>query len=476
MELGIFIGIPSDSGRHLLFCTAPAEVIGQCQHEPLQPMEKCQGSSGEAHEGRGGQQEKRRGSTEEAPREAHGLTWPRGFHVAKEIYSLLHFQYVFVLKAISIPWKSESDIPSSASSIIFFVTVIFSHSLFCHSLAFMVNLCPQSGLYIFFHPGRKQRSRRSEKLKRRRQLGKPKNSPRKKLKANLNPRKGRKRTRTRMIKLLTTEICRELVVPSKMRILKCWNLEQTSPRHTGFNPSCQCQSSCSLSVRTRCHFWDWRKGPSKKSAPSGSDSGNMPVPKSHWQRNRRWKWSSGWTRLPRRAKPNLSVTPHTPQLCVTPQEQIMVIIMEWKCMMHGMAFNISAVWLWVTVTDFDVPLTVTGFDVSLILTLTLTVRDCDRVWCSFNCDRFWCFFDPTLTLTVSDRDRFWSWLVWLTDFYVSLILTHPDTDREGLWLILMFLWPWLIFMFPWLWLILMLLWYWHWNWPWATVTDCDWYR
>lgn len=103
MELGIFIGIPSDSGRHLLFCTAPAEVIGQCQHEPLQPMEKCQGSSGEAHEGRGGQQEKRRGSTEEAPREAHGLTWPRGFHVAKEIYSLLHFQYVFVLKAISIP-------------------------------------------------------------------------------------------------------------------------------------------------------------------------------------------------------------------------------------------------------------------------------------------------------------------------------------------------------------------------------------
>ena len=30
-------------------------------------------------------------------------------------------------------------------------------------------------------------------------------------------------------------------------------------------------------------------------------------------------------------------------------------------------------------TDFDVPLTVTGFDVSLILTLTLTVRDCDRV-------------------------------------------------------------------------------------------------
>ena len=158
----------------------------------------------------------------------------------------------------------------------------------------------------FAHPGRVQGSLRSKKLKRRRRLSKPKQSLKKKLKVNLHPREGRKgMARRRMPKKVTTGTCRETVQLSVKKILRCWNQDQTFPRITGLHPCHQWQSSFSLSFWTRCRFWDWRKGPSRKSAPLGSDLGKMPA--TLWKRRTRLTWSSSWTRLPRRNKPNLSV-------------------------------------------------------------------------------------------------------------------------------------------------------------------------
>ena len=151
-----------------------------------------------------------------------------------------------------------------------------------------------------------QGSLRSKKLKRRRRLSKPKKSLKKKLKVSLHPREGRKRMpRRRMATKVTTGTCREPVQLSVKTILRCWNQDQTFPRITGLHPCHQWQSSFSLSFWTRCRFWDWRKGPSRKSAPLGSGLGKMPA--NLWTRRTSLTWSSSWTRLPRRNTPHLSV-------------------------------------------------------------------------------------------------------------------------------------------------------------------------